>query len=123
MTALDKYRVTLTADERADLEQWVSRGRAAARKLSHARLLLLADDSLGRQRSDDEIVAALGTSPRTVSRVRRQLVTAGFDGASAVARNPHAPTSSRSREISNNVWSNGLAAILPKGAATGPCTC
>ena len=31
---MDKYRVTLTAEERADLEQLVSRGKAAARKLT-----------------------------------------------------------------------------------------
>ena len=86
---MDKYRVTLTAGERADLEQLVSRGKAAARKLTHARILLLADDALGRQRSDDEIVAALGTSPRTISRVRRQLVTEGFDVA--LFRRPQPP--------------------------------
>jgi len=78
---MDKYRVTLTAEERADLEQRVSCGKAAARKLAHARILLLADDSLGEQRPDAEIVAALGTSLRTVSRVRQQLVTQGLDVA------------------------------------------
>jgi len=86
---MEKYRVTLTAEERADLEQLVSRGKAAARKLTHARILLLADDSRGAERSDDEIVAALGTSPRTVSRVRRQLVTEGFDVA--LCRRPQPP--------------------------------
>ncbi len=86
---MDKYRVTLTAEERAELEQLVSRGKAAARKLTHARILLLADDSLGEERSDDEIVTALGSSPRTVSRVRRQLVTEGFDVA--LCRRPQPP--------------------------------
>src|SRR5687768_15559079 len=75
---MDKYRVTLTAEERAELAQMVSSGKAAARKLTHARILLLADDSLGGERPDEQIVAALGTSPRTVSRVRQQLVTAGL---------------------------------------------
>ena len=42
--AMDKYRVTLTAEERVGLEQLVSSGKAAARKLTHARILLLADD-------------------------------------------------------------------------------
>jgi DNA-binding transcriptional LysR family regulator len=86
---MDKYRVTLTPEERADLEQLVSRGKAAARKLTHARVLLLADDSLGGERSDDEIVAALGTSPRTIARVRQQLVTEGFDVA--LCRRPQPP--------------------------------
>ena len=81
--------MTLTAEERADLEQLVSRGKAAARKLTHARILLLADDARGGPCSDEEIVTALGTSPRTVSRVRRQLVTEGFDVA--LCRRPQPP--------------------------------
>jgi hypothetical protein len=64
---MDKYRVTLTTEERAELQRLVSCGQAAARKLVHARILLLADDSGGDQRPDDQIVAALGVSPRTVS--------------------------------------------------------
>ena len=32
---MDKYRVTLTADERADLEHLVSVGKGAARRLTH----------------------------------------------------------------------------------------
>jgi Homeodomain-like domain len=86
---MDKYRVTLTAEERADLEQLVSSGKAAARKLTHARILLLADNSLGNERPDDQIVAALGTSLRTVSRVRHQLVTEGF--GVALLRRPQPP--------------------------------
>jgi hypothetical protein len=74
-TAMDKYRVTLTAEERADLELLVSRGKAAARKLTHARILLLADDSLGDERSDDEILDALNTSPRKGKGVRREKVS------------------------------------------------
>src|SRR5689334_17388112 len=93
MTAMDKYRVTLTTEERADLEQLVSRGKAAARKLTHARILLLADDSRGGEHPDDQIVAALGTSTRTVSRVRRQLVTEGFNAA--LCRRPQPPRPDR----------------------------
>jgi DNA-binding transcriptional LysR family regulator len=86
---MDKYRITLTPEERVDLDQLVSAGKAAARKLTHARILLLADDSLGKERTDDQIVAALGTSPRTVSRVRHQLVTQGLDVA--LLRRPQPP--------------------------------
>ena len=86
---MDKYRITLTAEERADLEQLVSSGKAAARKLTHARILLLADDSRGNEHSDDQIVAALGTSLRSVSRVRHQLVTEGFEVA--LLRRPQPP--------------------------------
>ena len=75
---MDKYRVTLTAEERAGLEQLVSTGKAAARKLIHARILLLADRSPGPIWTDDDIVTALGIGPRTVARVRQRFVTEGF---------------------------------------------
>jgi hypothetical protein len=59
--------------------------------LTHARILLLADDSLQDERSDEQIVAALGTGPRTVSRVRRLLVTEGFDVALCRRKQPPRP--------------------------------
>jgi len=86
---MDKYRVTLTAEERAGLEQLVSTGKAAARKLIHARILLLADTSPGTLRIDDDIVAALGTGPRTIARVRQRFVTEGF--AAALDHRPQPP--------------------------------
>src|ERR1700682_4990237 len=88
---MEKYRVTLTETERAELERMVSSGKGAARKLTHARILLLADDSLGDERSDEQIVASLGTSLRTVSRVRQQLVTEGVDVAILRRQQPLRP--------------------------------
>jgi DNA-binding transcriptional LysR family regulator len=88
---MDKYRVSLTAEERAELEHLFSCGKAAARKLIHARILLLADDSRGAERPDEQIVAALGTSLRTVSRVRQQLVTEGLDVAILRRQQPPRP--------------------------------
>ncbi len=88
---MNKYRVTLTAEERADLTQLVSTGKGVARKLTHARILLLADDSCGDERPDEKIVAARGTSLRTVSRVRQQLVTEGVDVAIGRRQQPPRP--------------------------------
>jgi len=79
--AMEKYRVTLTADERNALEKLVSVGRAAARKLTHARMLVLADTSHRLEHADEEIVLALGTSLRSVERMRKRFVTAGIDTA------------------------------------------
>jgi len=78
---MDKYRVTLTAEERGELEHLVSVGKGAARRLTHARILLLADTDAGGGHTDDEIVAALGVGLCTVGRVRRCLVTAGLPAA------------------------------------------
>jgi len=78
---MDKYRVALEADERADLERLLGAGKAAARKLTHARILLLADDALGPGQTDDDIVTALAVGPRTIARVRRRFVTQGIAAA------------------------------------------
>jgi transposase len=79
-----KYRVTLSSEERDELEHLVSSGKGAARRLAHARILLLADTAVGGGRTDDQIVDALGVGICTVARVRQRLVTAGL----AAALNP-----------------------------------
>jgi hypothetical protein len=88
---MDKYRVTLTAEERADLERLVSVGKGAARRLTHARILLLADTAAGGGHPDDQIVAALGVGSCTVGRVRRRLVTAGLSAALDPRPQPQRP--------------------------------
>jgi transposase len=74
------YRVTLTAEEQQELRALVSKGKAAARRLTRARILLLADQAEGGPaKSDPEIVAAFGCGRATVERVRRQFVEDGLE--------------------------------------------
>lgn len=74
------YRVTLTEDERRELQGLVSKGKGAARKLTRARILLLADQAEGGPaHSDPEIVAALGCGRATVERARQQFVEDGLE--------------------------------------------
>jgi len=77
---MDKYRVTLTAEERIALEHLVSTGKAAARKLTHARILLLADTH-GENHADEDIADVLGAGLRTVARVRQSFVTESLRAA------------------------------------------
>jgi transposase len=65
-----KYRVDLSPDERMTLEQLLRRGKAGARKLTRARILLKADDGL----SDEQIAAALDVGTATVGRIRQHFV-------------------------------------------------
>ena len=77
-----RYRVTLTQPERQELQQLISRGKADARKLAHARILLQADESDGGpRRTDEQIASALNTATRTVERVRERFVEQGLDAA------------------------------------------
>jgi transposase len=86
-----KYRVTLTSEERDELEHLVSSGKGAARRLAHARILLLANTAVGVGRTDDQIVDALGVGICTVARVRQRLVTAGLAAALDPRPQPRRP--------------------------------
>jgi hypothetical protein len=75
-----RYRVTLTETERCDLHKLVSVGKASARKLARARILLLADQAEGgAAKSDPEIVESLGCGRASVERIRKQFVEEGLD--------------------------------------------
>lgn len=88
---MNKYRVTLTVEERAELERLVSVGKGAARKLTHARILLLADTATGAEHADEAIVAALRVGLCTVGRVRQRLVTQGLSAALNPRAHPQRP--------------------------------
>jgi transposase len=75
------YKVTLTEEERDQLRTMLSSGKAAARKLNHARLLLFADEAVEGRRTDQEIAATLGIGTRTVERVRQRFVEEGLESA------------------------------------------
>ena len=62
----------------------------AARKLTHARILLLAD-TVGAEHPDEEIVAALQVGLCTVGRVRQRLVTQGLPAALNPRAQPQRP--------------------------------
>jgi transposase len=77
-----RYRVTLTAQEREALGGMISRGKADARKLAHARVLLQADASEGGPDwTDARIAEAVRVSVRTVERVRQRFVEDGLEAA------------------------------------------
>jgi transposase len=76
------YRVKLTPEERAELVELLSKGKAAARTLTHARILLKADEGeAGPRLSDEAIAEALDVNRSTVERVRIRCVEEGFEAA------------------------------------------
>jgi hypothetical protein len=121
--AMDKYRVTLDAEERVALEQLVNVGKRAARKLIHARVLLLADTSQGEARPDTDIVRSLGISLRTVERVRRRLVTEGLPAALDHRPQPARPGNVRIKGDVERKLIQLACSDPPRGAASGRCNC
>ena len=71
------YDVKLTSEEKEKLRRYLNRGRASARSLTRARILLLADEG----RSNDDIKSALNMSKTTISRIRRRYRESGLEFA------------------------------------------
>ena len=76
--------VRLSEAERAGLRDLIAAGKAAARKLAHARILLKADAADGGPAWPDAAIAeALEVSVATVERVRQRFVEQGLEAALA----------------------------------------
>ena len=77
-----KYRVTLTAEEREELDRLLSRGKADVRCLKHAQMLLKADEAEGGPGWSDERVAdAFDAGVATIERLRQRFVEEGLQAA------------------------------------------
>ena len=93
--AAKKCIVKLSDEERERLNARIQKGKAPARQLLKARILLKADASeAGEAWSDSQIAEALDTSIDTIARTRQQLVEGGLDAA---LTRRHSPNSARKR--------------------------
>lgn len=89
---MKKYVVKLTPEERADLEKLIKSGKSRAKKLTHARILLKADESEGKGWTDRDIAKALDVSICTVERTRQAFVEESLEIAlNGVKRPPRGP--------------------------------
>jgi transposase len=83
-----QYHVHLTPAQQAEATAVLRRGKPAALTARHARILLGADAAVRRPvRSDAQVAALCGVSPRTVARVRERFARHGF--AVALHGRPH----------------------------------
>jgi transposase len=79
---MKKYKVTLTTEERQSLYDLIAAGKAAAKKLTHARILLKADAAPeGPAWTDGRIAEAVEVNLTTVERVRQRFVEQGLEAA------------------------------------------
>jgi transposase len=79
-----RYRVTLTSDERQQLQALVSGGKTAARKIKRAQILLAAD----AKSTDEAIALNIGVGTSTVYRTKQQFVEEGLEHALSEAPRP-----------------------------------
>ena len=91
--AAKKYIVELDAAERERLNALISKGKAPARTILKARILLKTDQGEGGPGwLDAEIVEALDTNATMVSRVREAFVTEGLDAVLTRKKRETPPT-------------------------------
>jgi transposase len=77
-----RHIVVLSEEERARLHTMIGRGVAPASALTHARILLKANQGeAGPGWTDAAIATALEVNPATVARIRQRYVTAGLEAA------------------------------------------
>jgi transposase len=82
-----RYKVTLTKEERDQLEALTSNGKTAASKFIHARALLLCDAGVhGNPWKVAEVAEALGITTRTIEHLKARFVEEGLEAA--LARKP-----------------------------------
>ncbi|MDB9541845.1 IS630 family transposase, partial [Microcystis aeruginosa CS-1036] len=85
-----KYIVDLTDSERTELEQLTKKGKIAAYKMNHARILLLAD--VNQQEggwTDSKISEALNVAQATIERVRKRFVESGIESSLTRKKQEH----------------------------------
>lgn len=77
-----RYRVTLTEQERNELEALTKKGKTHARRFIHARALLLCDaGEFGSPWSVADTAEALGVSSRTIEHLKKRFVEEGLEVA------------------------------------------
>ena len=77
-----RYRVTLTTEERNELEALTRNGKTPAKKFIHARALLLCNASPdGPAWKVADVATALGITSRTIEHLKKRFVEEGIEAA------------------------------------------
>ena len=83
-----RYKVTLTPEERIELESIMKKGRHTSMEFRNACILLNSDESpSGNKFSNEEIAGLLHINVKTVERLKQDFVEQGFE--SCLGRKPY----------------------------------
>jgi transposase len=100
-----KYVVRLATEDREHIETLLQRGRAHARKLLYARILLKADANGPDRWTDERIAEAFEVSTATVARERQRFLEDGLE----VALMPKKPGRPRRRVLDGRAEAHLIA--------------
>lgn len=76
--SVKKYIVSLTDEERGELQEVVKKLKGTSQKVKRANILLKADDSNGDGWTDVKIAEAFDCRTKTVENIRQRFVESGF---------------------------------------------
>lgn len=77
-----RYRVTLTKEERRELEALTHKGRIDARRFIHARMLLLCDcGEDGPAWNVADVATALSVTSRSIEHIKKRFVEDGLEAS------------------------------------------
>jgi len=107
-----RYRVTLTEEERAGLEELVQGGKSSARRIKRAQILLAAD----KGSSDEGIARHVSVGTSTVYRTKQRFVEEGLERALSELSRPGA---SRKFDVGDEALLCAVACSAPPRG--GPC--
>lgn len=83
-----RYKVTLTQEERAELEDTLKKGKHTSLKFRNACILLNCDENADRKKySNEDIARMLHITTKTVERLKQRFVEEGFDAC--LGRKPY----------------------------------
>jgi hypothetical protein len=111
-----RYRVTLTAEERQELEAVTKTAKTSGKRFLYARALLLCDaDPQGPAWNLADTAEAMGVTPRTIEHLKKRFVEEGLSAA-LERRQPEKPP----REvIFDGAFEARLIALACSGAPEG----
>jgi len=75
-----RYKVTLTTEERSELEAILKKGKHTSQSFRNACILLNCDESeTGKKSSNEDIAKILHVNVKSIERVKQRFVEEGFD--------------------------------------------
>jgi hypothetical protein len=95
---MKKYHITLTDEERQELEEMTRKGTRNAQVIRNALVLLNCDENNpSRLKKDSEIASILGITERTIENIRKKFVVDGYEIAFIIALSCSEPPEGFSR--------------------------
>jgi hypothetical protein len=114
-TAMIKYRVTLTPEERSELETIVSKGSHRSQKVLNALILLNTDENQDKatRSTNESLSKVLKISMKKIDRVKKRFVEEGF----AVSLQGHPKEIVREKKVDGDLEAKLIALSCSKAPA------